>query len=88
MIDAGGAPLQLVGYAMLSKFVGKGFLIDFGAGTYDEDIRIKGLIRDQFDVNIHWFATSHLELIWQNRVEPLYYGPTGAWSLLQAHYRL
>lgn len=88
VIVAGGAPNQLVGYLMLSKFLGKAFLLDVGLGHYDEDIRIKGLDRDALDVNLHWFMNSHLELILQNRVDVLTYGPTGAWTLLQAHYRL
>jgi hypothetical protein len=83
----GGSAKQLVGYAMLSKFFGSGFLLDVGLGHFDENVEIGGLDRDAVDVNLHWFTTSHLELILQNRVEHTV-GPTGAWSLLQVHYRL
>jgi len=42
---------------------------------------------------LHFFLDSHLELVWQNRLEVLGLaqssgGPTGAWSLLHLHYRL
>jgi hypothetical protein len=87
-----GAPNQIVGYVMGSKFFGA-FLLDVGLGHYDENIAIQGLDRDAIDVNLHWFATSHLELVWQSRIEGIGVGastggPTGGWSLLHAHYRL
>ncbi len=88
VIVDGGGPVQLVGYALLSKFLGKAFLLDFGLGHFDENVRIKGLRRDAADVNLHWFVSSHLELLWQNRAEVLSYGPTGALSLVQVHIRL
>ncbi|HSS01366.1 MAG TPA: hypothetical protein VLM79_30110 [Kofleriaceae bacterium] len=88
-----GAPNQLVGYLMASKPFGKALLLDVGLGHYDENIAIQGLDRDAVDINLHWFVTSHFELVWQNRVEALGLaqstgGPTGAWSLLHGHYRL
>ena len=36
-------------------------MLDLGWGHYDENLRIKGLDRDAIDLNIHWFATSHIE---------------------------
>ncbi len=90
LIDAGGAPKQLVGYLLGSWFV-KAFELDIGLGEYDEDIRIADLERNCFDLNLHWFATSHVELIWNNRYEIVGFGnggPSGAYSLLQVHYRL
>jgi hypothetical protein len=88
-----GAPNQLVGYLMASKPFGKALLLDVGLGHFDENIAIQGLDRDAIDVNLHWFVTSHFELVLQNRVEALGLGqstggPTGAWSLLHGHYRL
>jgi hypothetical protein len=87
VIVAGGAPLEIVATGMASKFLGKAFLLDLALNFYDENVRYDTLDRDALDLNLHWFATSHLELIWQNRVEATV-GPTGAWSLLQVHYRL
>jgi hypothetical protein len=89
----GHGPNQIVGYVMGSKFLGSSLLLDVGLGHYDENIAISGLDRDALDVNLHFFLDSHLELVWQNRVEVLglaqsHGGPTGAWSLIHAHYRL
>jgi hypothetical protein len=90
LINGGGAPKQLVGYVLGSWFI-KAFMLDLGLGHYDENLRIRDLDRDCIDLNFHWFTTSHFELIWQNRLEVMGQGkggPTGAWSLLQLHYRL
>jgi hypothetical protein len=89
--SGGGAPIQLVGYAMASKFFSKAMLLDLGFGHYDENIRIKNLDRDCLDLNLHWFTTSHFEAILNARVEFIAFGaggPTGAYAFLQAHYRL
>jgi hypothetical protein len=88
-----GTPNQLVGYLMASRPFGKALLLDVGLGHFDENIAIQGLDRDAIDVNLHWFVTSHFELVLQNRVEAIGLGqstggPTGAWSLLHGHYRL
>ncbi len=88
-----GAPNQLIGYVMGSKWFGKAILLDVGLGHYDENMAIQGLDRDAVDINLHWFLTSHFELILQNRIEGLGVGsstggPTGGWSLLHGHYRL
>jgi hypothetical protein len=91
---AGGhGPNQIVGYVMGSKFFGSSFLLDLGLGHFDENIAISGLDRDAIDANFHWFVDSHLEVVWQNRVEGLGVGqsrggPTGAWTLIHLHYRL
>ena len=87
----GGAPPQLIGYALASYFATDATFIDVGLGHYDENLRIKDLDRDCLDVNVHWFTSSHLELILTNRIEMIAFGkggPTGGYSLLQAHYRL
>ena len=87
----GGAPVQLVGYAMASKFLGKAMLLDLGVGHYDENIRVKDLDRDCIDLNFHWFSSSHFEAILNGRAEFIAFGnggPTGAYLLVQAHYRL
>jgi hypothetical protein len=88
-----GDPNQLVGYVMGSREFGSAFLLDVGLGHYDENMAIQGLDRDAVDVNLHWFLTSHFELVWQSRVEGIGIGsstggPTSGWSLLHGHYRL
>src|SRR5262249_39001575 len=92
-VRGSGAPNQLVGYLMGSKFFGSAFLLDLALGHYDETLAIAGLDRDAVDVNLHWFVTSHFELVWQNRIAGIGIGastggPTGGWSLLHGHYRL
>lgn len=90
-IDAGGAPIQLIGNVVLSHYLGTGLLLDVGLGHFDSNTRIKDLDRDCVDVNLHWFADSHLELVFNGRYETLAFGnggDPGAYALLQAHYRL
>lgn len=88
---------QLVGELTATKFLPGGTWLDVGLGHYDENIRIKGLDRDALDVNLHWLALSHLELALTTRIELINQGrtlqtdlggPTGAYALLQLHYRL
>jgi hypothetical protein len=78
---------QLVGYLMATYFLPKGVMVDLGYGQYDEDVDVTGLDRNALDLNIHWFTTSHVELMLANRIEMLD-GPDGAYSLLMLHYRL
>ena len=90
-IVGGGAPNQLVAYIMGSWFVTDPIMVDVGLGHYDENIRIKGLDRDCVDLNVHWFTTSHIEMLFTGRIEMIGQGsggPTGAYAFLQAHYRL
>jgi hypothetical protein len=92
-LDGPGDPNQLVGYAMASRPFGAALLLDIGFGHYDENLAIQGLDRDAVDVNLHWFVTSHFELVWQSRIEGIGVGsstggPTSGWSLLHGHYRL
>lgn len=90
-VDPIGAPVQLIGNLVVSRFLGKGILLDVGLGHFDSNVRIRDLDRDAIDVNLHWFTTSHLELIFNGRYELLAFGNGGdahAYALLQAHYRL
>ena len=87
------SPNQIVGYAMVSKFFSPALMLDVGLGHFDENLAISGLDRDAIDANLHFFLDSHLELVWQNRLEVLGLGqssggPTGARSLIHLHYRL
>jgi hypothetical protein len=82
---------KLISYAMASYFPKDQWMIDLGWGHYDENLRIKDLDRDQLDLNIHWFTTSHFEASLDSRLELMALGnggPTGAYVLLMGHYRL
>jgi hypothetical protein len=82
---------EIVSTLMATYLGPKGLMIDGVFGHYDKNIRVRELDKDAFDVNLHWFATSHIELLLVNRVEFIQWGkggPTGAWSMLQLHYRL
>jgi hypothetical protein len=84
---------QLVGYVMGSRPFGDALLLDVGLGHHDQNLAIQGVDRDAVDVNLHWFVTSHLELVLHNRIEGIGVGssrggPTSGWALLHAHYRL
>jgi hypothetical protein len=90
-VDAGGTANQLVAYAMGSYFVATALMVDVGLGYFSENLAVKGLDRESLDLNVHWFATSHLELILTNRLQLLELGSGGTnsgYSLLQIHYRL
>ena len=81
---------QLAGYLLASKFVANAIQLDVGLGHYDENMRYRGLKRDCVDANVHWYTTSHLELVLNTRIEAVnwFHDPTGAYALLQVHYRL
>jgi hypothetical protein len=82
---------QIVGYAMATEFLPEGFMIDLGIGEYEPDVRVKGLTQQVADLNVHWFATSHLEFILTNRLQTEAFGEGGGssgYSLLQLHYRI
>ena len=88
---AGGHRDQLVSYLMASWFVADGFLLDFGLSQFDADTRIKDIDLEASDVNLHWFATSHWELLLTSRIQTIALGAGGAtsgYSLAQIHYRL
>ncbi len=87
----GGRPLQIVGNLMVSKFLTDFLLLDFAIGHFDSNLRIKDLDRDAVDMNLHYFLTSHLELVWNSRFQMIGFGRGGdnsGYSLLQLHYRL
>ena len=82
---------QIVGYLMATEFLPDGFMIDLGLGEYEPDVRVRNLTQQVADLNIHWFATSHVELILTNRLQTAAFGEGAAssgYSLLQLHYRI
>jgi hypothetical protein len=91
-IEPVGAPNQIVGYLMASRMLTPQILLDVGIGHYDSNIRIGRLDRDCLDINVHWFTTSHVELVLNSRLELIGWNQgnndPGAYAILQAHYRL
>ncbi len=87
---------QVAGYVLGSKFLNDWLLLDVGLGYFNENVRYKGLDREAFDVNLHWFSTSHVELVLNTRLELIDFhqavngrtSPVGAYAALQLHYRL
>jgi hypothetical protein len=82
---------SIIGYLMGSYMVGESVMIDLGLGHYDENYRVRAVDRDCIDLNVHWFATSHLELMLVSRVEVIGKtegGPSSGWMMGQLHYRL
>lgn len=89
--DTGPARDQVVGQLLASWFPAHGYLVDVGLGHYDEDVTVPKVERDAVDLNVHWFPTSHLELLLMGRVQAIGLGSGGAGSgygLLQFHYRI
>jgi hypothetical protein len=88
---AGSRRTQLVSYLLGSWFFHEGWMLDVGVGQFDEDLAMSTNDLECIDANVHWFATSHLELLLTNRVQTIGLGSGGATSgftLLQIHYRL
>jgi hypothetical protein len=91
LIEPRGAPKQIIAYLLASRFVTRAVMADLGLGFFDENIQIKQLHRECVDLNIHWFATSHVEAMFTGRFETLAFGaagPSAGYALAQLHYRL
>ncbi|MBA3500480.1 MAG: hypothetical protein M4D80_23370 [Myxococcota bacterium] len=89
--DGRGAPKSLVGYVMASRMLNDFLMVDLGFGHYDPSIRIGENERTGVDVNVHYFTTSHLELVLNTRYEAIGLGKggdPGAYAIMQLHYRL
>ena len=89
--DAGSKRNQVVSYLMASWFVHDGWLLDFGGSQFNADTKVKAIELEAFDVNLHWFATSHWELLLTSRIQTIAFGSgggTSGYSLAQIHYRL
>jgi hypothetical protein len=88
---AGGSRNQVVSYLAGSWFVHDGWMVDIGLSQHDDDLQVKAIDIEALDLNIHWFTTSHWELLLTNRIETIAFGgggPTSGYSLFQFHYRL
>ncbi|HEX5060578.1 MAG TPA: hypothetical protein VFV99_14520 [Kofleriaceae bacterium] len=79
---------QLIGYVLASRPIVHGWLLDVGVGHFTQNTDVDGNYRDCIDANVHWFVTSHLELLATTRLELLGSGPNGGYALAQLHYRL
>jgi hypothetical protein len=91
LIEPRGAPKQIISYLLASRFFQPAFLLDVGLGFFDENIQITKLHRECVDLNFHWFATSHIEMLFTGRFETLAFGaagPNAGYALAQLHYRL
>lgn len=91
LIDPRGAPKQIIAYLLASRFVSSAVLLDLGLGYFNENIQITQLHRESIDLNVHWFATSHVEALFTGRFETLAFGaagPSAGYALAQLHYRL
>jgi hypothetical protein len=89
-VKLGGIENQLVATAVASYFVGP-LMVDLGLNVYHEDLDFRLLEQQALDLNIHWFMTSHVELLLTNRFQTLNFtadGQSSGYSLLQVHYRL
>jgi hypothetical protein len=89
--DTGGSRDQLVNYLMGSWFFHPGWMLDVGLGEFDEDTNVPRVDLECIDANLHWFATSHWELLFTGRIQSIALGaggPNSGYALLQFHYRL
>ena len=88
---AGGTRNQLVSYLMGTWFFHDGWMLDLGLSQYDEDLHVKKVDVEAFDANLHWFTSSHWELMLTNRIQTTALGSgggTSGYALFQFHYRL
>jgi hypothetical protein len=88
---AGGNRNQTTSYLMGTWFFHDGFMLDVAIGQFDEDLHIKNIDVEGLDANVHWFATSHWEVLLTNRLQMIGFtggGRTSGYSLVQVHYRL
>jgi hypothetical protein len=90
--NAGGpSRTQVVSQLLGTWFFHDGFMLDIGLSQFDQDVSIANNDLEAFDGNLHWFATSHWELLFQNRVQTIQLGSggrTSGYSLVQLHYRI
>jgi hypothetical protein len=89
--DGRGAPKGIVSHLMLTRMLGTFLMLDLGVGHYDPNIRIGENERTCFDLNLHFFMTSHVELVLNSRYESIGLGKgsdPGAYAIAQLHYRL
>jgi hypothetical protein len=82
--------VQAIGQLLASWFIRQGWMLDVGVGYFQSDLDVAGTDRESFDLNLHYFAWSHIEFVLTNRVQLLDLGGdrTSGYSLLQVHYRL
>lgn len=91
VVDPRGAPKQIVAALMASRPLGDAYLVDVALNYFNANVEITQLHREALDLNVHWFATSHLEALFTGRFETLAFGsggPNAGYALVQVHYRL
>jgi len=58
---------QIVGTVMATRFLPAGLMADLALNYFNEAVGVKGVDREAVDLNVHWFATSHVELLLTTR---------------------
>ncbi len=89
-VDLGGTNNQLVGYAMGSYFIGP-LMFDLAVGLWQPDIKIRYLDQEVADLDVHYFMTSHIELLLVDRLQMVEFGAgglTSGYTMAMLHYRL
>jgi hypothetical protein len=87
----GGQDAQGVGYVMASYTLPFGILVDLGLEAYAPDVHVRYLDQEGADLNVHWFASAHVELVLLDHFQMQELGeggPSSGYALLQLHYRL
>ncbi len=83
---------QVLGTVLASWFPSQSWMVDVGVNYYNENLRVHGVYRNAYDLNVHWFTSSHFETMLITRWEPDDFRdpdqPTGAYAMLMGHYRL
>ena len=79
---------QLLGYLLASRPLTNAWLLDVGLGHYTQDTDVQGNHRECIDANVHWFVSSHIELLATSRLELVSSGSNGGYMLAQLHYRM
>jgi hypothetical protein len=90
-LPAGANRDQIVSYLMGTWFFKNAWMLDVGVGQFNQDLAVQHLDWESIDANVHWFPTSHLELLITNRIQTFALGAggvTSGYSILQVHYRL
>jgi hypothetical protein len=86
-----GNRTQMVSYAGLTYFPTQGMMTGVAWERFDQDLSVKDVARDAFDVQIHIFPWAHFEALLFGRIQTLGGGDGGDTAktvMLQLHYYL
>lgn len=88
---AEGGRNQLASYLGLFYTPLGGYMAGVAWERYDQDLAVKDVARDAFDLQLHWFPLAHIELLLYGRIQVLGGGDGGdpaSLIMLQFHYYL